>query len=75
LLVNLLPLLVLSKQIAVPINHAVHTLHAPTALSGLLVSVLVLSPESLERRARSAREPAAALGEHPARVGARRASA
>jgi len=47
LLVYLLPLLVLSKQIAVPINHAVHTLHAPTALSGLLVSVLVLSPESL----------------------------
>jgi Ca2+:H+ antiporter len=47
LLVYLLPLVVLSKQIAVPINHAVHTLHAPTALSGLLVSVLVLSPESL----------------------------
>ena len=42
-----LPLVVLSKQIAVPINHAVQVLHAPPALAGFLVSVLILSPESL----------------------------
>lgn len=47
LLMNLAPLLLLSKHIAVPINHAVHTLHAPAALGGLLVSILVLAPESL----------------------------
>ena len=45
--VNLLPVVLLSKQIAVPINYAIHEMHAPAALGGLLVSVLVLSPESL----------------------------
>src|SRR5215510_3315912 len=44
---NLLPVELLAKQIALPINYAIHELHAPSALSGLLVSVLVLSPESL----------------------------
>jgi Ca2+:H+ antiporter len=42
-----LPLVVLSKQIAVPMNHAIQVLHAPPALAGFLVSVLILSPESL----------------------------
>lgn len=41
------PFVVLSKQIAVPINHAIRALHAPPELAGLLVSVLILSPESL----------------------------
>ena len=45
--VNLLPVELLAKQIALPINYAIHELHAPSALGGLLVSVLVLSPESL----------------------------
>ena len=44
---NLLPVVLLSKQIAAPINYAIHEMHAPSALGGLLVSVLVLSPESL----------------------------
>ena len=43
----LLPLVVLSKQIAVPINYGIHVLHAPPALGGFLVAVLILSPESL----------------------------
>lgn len=47
LVVNLLPVVLLSKQIAAPINYAIHEMHAPAALGGLLVSVLVLSPESL----------------------------
>jgi Ca2+:H+ antiporter len=47
LLAYLLPVVILAKQIAVPINHGIHVLHAPPALGGLLVSVLVLSPESL----------------------------
>ena len=44
---NLLPVVLLAKQIALPINYAIHEMHAPPALGGLLVSVLVLSPESL----------------------------
>lgn len=47
LMAYVLPVVVLSKQIAVPINHAVHVLQAPPALAGFLVSVLILSPESL----------------------------
>lgn len=47
LVVYVLPFVLLSKQIAVPINHAIHVLHAPAALAGLLVSALILSPESL----------------------------
>ncbi|HZF15789.1 MAG TPA: hypothetical protein VE046_07600 [Steroidobacteraceae bacterium] len=47
LVAYVLPFVVLSKQIAMPIDHAIRTLHAPVALGGFLVSVLVLSPESL----------------------------
>ena len=47
LLTYLLPLVILSKQLAVPINHGIRVLHAPPALGGFLVAVLILSPESL----------------------------
>jgi Ca2+:H+ antiporter len=47
LLAYLLPVVLLSKQIATPINYGIQVLHAPPALSGFLVSVLILSPESL----------------------------
>lgn len=47
LIAHLLPVIILSGQIAVPITHAIHVLHAPPALGGVLVSVLVLSPESM----------------------------
>ena len=43
----LLPVVLLAKKLAIPINHAVNVLHAPPALGGLLVAVLILSPESL----------------------------
>ena len=36
-----------AQQIAVPIDHGISVLGAPTALGGLLVAVLILSPESL----------------------------
>lgn len=41
------PMLILSKQLAVPIEYTVRVLHAPVALAGVLVAVLVLAPESL----------------------------
>ena len=47
LFLYILPFVVLSKQVGVPINHAIQVLRAPPELAGLLVSVLILSPESL----------------------------
>jgi Ca2+:H+ antiporter len=47
LVAYVLPIVLLSKQIAVPINLAVTVLDAPEALVGFLVAVLILSPESL----------------------------
>lgn len=47
LIAYLLPALLLAKQLAVPINHGISTLGAPPALGGLLVAILILSPESL----------------------------
>ena len=39
--------MILAKKIAMPIDYGIHVLHAPPALGGFLVSVLVLSPESV----------------------------
>ena len=47
LLMYLIPLIILSKRMAVLINFAIHEWHAPSALGGLLVAVLILTPESL----------------------------
>jgi Ca2+:H+ antiporter len=47
LLAYLLPIVFLAEELATPLNYGIHVLHAPPALGGLLVSVLVLSPESL----------------------------
>jgi Ca2+:H+ antiporter len=47
LLIYLLPMVVLAKQLAVPIDHGIRVLHAPPGLGGFLVAVLILSPESL----------------------------
>ncbi len=47
LVLYLLPLVVLAEEIALPIDHGIHVLHAPVALGGFLVAALILSPESL----------------------------
>lgn len=47
LVLYLAGVMLLAKQLAVPINYGIHVLHAPAALGGFLVSVLVLAPESL----------------------------
>jgi Ca2+:H+ antiporter len=47
LVAYLLPMVLLAKKLAVPINYGIEVLHAPPALSGFLVAVLVLSPESV----------------------------
>jgi Ca2+:H+ antiporter len=41
------PVVLLAKQIARPIDHAINELGAPAALGGLLVAALILSPESV----------------------------
>lgn len=47
LVLYIVPIILLAKKIAVPIDHAVRVFGAPAALVGLLVAALVLSPESL----------------------------
>ncbi len=47
LLAYVVPIVFLSKQIAVPINYGINVLGAPAALGGLLVAGLILSPESI----------------------------
>lgn len=47
LLAYVAPIVLLAKQIAVPIDYGIRVLGAPAALGGLLVAVLILSPESL----------------------------
>jgi Ca2+:H+ antiporter len=55
LVAHLLLVMFLAKKIAVPIDYGIHVLEAPPALGGFLVSVLILSPESVAavRSARS----------------------
>lgn len=47
LVAYLLPLVVLAKKLATPIQQGIDLLHAPRALVGFIVAALVLSPESL----------------------------
>jgi Ca2+:H+ antiporter len=47
MLAYIVAVVILAKKIAVPIDYGIHVLHAPPALGGFLVSVLVLSPESM----------------------------
>jgi Ca2+:H+ antiporter len=47
LVAYVVPVVLLSKQIAVPIAYGIGTMGAPPALGGLLVAALILSPESL----------------------------
>lgn len=47
LLLYIAPIVLLSKKIAVPIDHSVSVLGAPAALVGFLVAALILAPESL----------------------------
>ena len=43
----LICVVLLSKKFAYPVNYIIETLHAPTILGGLIVAILVLSPEAL----------------------------
>lgn len=47
LVAYMLPLVILAKQLAVPIDLGISMLRAPVALGGFLVAVVVLSPESM----------------------------
>jgi Ca2+:H+ antiporter len=47
LIVAVLPITLLAEHLGSMINFGIESLHAPTALGGLLVTVLVLSPEGL----------------------------
>lgn len=47
LVAYLLPLVILAKQLAVPLEYGTTVFGAPTALSGFLVATLILSPEAM----------------------------
>jgi Ca2+:H+ antiporter len=47
LLAYVFPIVLLAKQIAIPINYGINVLGAPAALGGLLVAILILSPECM----------------------------
>ncbi|MDP2411920.1 MAG: calcium:proton antiporter [Pseudolabrys sp.] len=47
LLATLLPVVLLAKPLARLLDHGIEELHAPTALGGILIAILVLSPEGL----------------------------
>jgi Ca2+:H+ antiporter len=47
LMAYLVLVVLLAKKIAIPINYGIEVLHAPAALGGLIVSVIVLLPESM----------------------------
>ncbi|MFI4887112.1 MAG: calcium:proton antiporter [Burkholderiales bacterium] len=42
-----IPIVLLAKQIALPIDYGISVLRAPPALGGLMVAVLILAPESM----------------------------
>ena len=44
---TMLPIVLLSKKMAVLVDHGIVTLGAPQALGGFLVAILVLSPEAM----------------------------
>jgi Ca2+:H+ antiporter len=47
LILYIVPIVLLSKKIAIPIDFGVRVAGAPTALVGFLVAVLIMAPESL----------------------------
>lgn len=47
LILYLAPLVVLAKNLAIPINHGIEVLALPQALGGFVVAILVLSPEAM----------------------------
>jgi Ca2+:H+ antiporter len=47
LLAYMAPTVFLAEKISAPIDYGIHELHAPASLGGMLVSVLVLFPESV----------------------------
>lgn len=47
LVLYLLPLVVLAKQLAIPVDYGTQKFGAPLALGGFLVAVLILSPEAM----------------------------
>jgi Ca2+:H+ antiporter len=47
LLLYILPLVVLAKQLAVPLDYGTRSLGAPPVLSGFLVAILILAPEAI----------------------------
>jgi Ca2+:H+ antiporter len=49
LVVTLLPVVLLAKPLAKVIDYGIEKLHAPTTLGGIVIAILILSPDQLQR--------------------------
>jgi Ca2+:H+ antiporter len=47
LLAHLLPALFLAEKLALPVNYLIETLHAPVAVGGVILAILVATPEAI----------------------------
>lgn len=47
LVVYMVPVVFLAKQLAAPIDNLIEVLHAPAALGGIIIAVLVVTPETI----------------------------
>ncbi len=47
LLANILPIVILSKSLAKLLDAGIETLHAPTALGGIIIAMIVFTPEGI----------------------------
>ena len=70
LLLTLLPIVLLSKKLAILVDHITDVFGAPAALSGVLVALLVLAPRGARRLSGRLRQPPATLGQYLPRLGA-----
>ena len=47
LIANIMPVVFLAEQFAHPVDYLIETLHAPSALGGVIIAVLVATPEAI----------------------------
>ncbi len=66
----ILPVVYLAEQLAHPVDYLTETLKAPQALSGVVIAVLVATPEAIGATRAAAGKRDATLGQHLSRFGA-----
>jgi Ca2+:H+ antiporter len=57
LVLYILPLVILAKQLAIPLDYGTRELNAPPVFSGFLVAILILAPEAISAVRAALRNP------------------